>query len=239
MFGYHKFIRRPPNVFFTKVVDNINSSFSKRNLIYITDGYLYLDIPKSASSFIKSLIISSQKLSLDCGPKYPHSAVFERPRIYNEISNFKIISFVRDPIDRFCSVVREKFKLGSSDNNSTWSPYRYPLKFNTYNFNDIENMIDKIVKLPYSIIDKHLLPQSYFIDLYLNKKNLYIYETSEIKNKMSEILTEKVAWPSKTISLKTDKSLFNEDNLSQESLQKLRNFYKNDFNYLANLKNNT
>ena len=137
-------MRRPPSVFFTKVVDNINSSFCKRNLIYITNDYLYLDIPKSASSFIKSLIISSHKLSLDCGPQYPHSAVFERPRIYKDISNVKVISFIKDPIDRFCSVVREKFKLGSLDNNNKWSPYRFPLKSNTYKFNDVEKMIDKI-----------------------------------------------------------------------------------------------
>ena len=231
-------MRRPPSVFFTKVVDNINSSFCKRNLIYITNDYLYLDIPKSASSFIKSSIISSHKLSLDCGPQYPHSAVFERPRIYKDISNVKVISFIKDPIDRFCSVVREKFKLGSLDNNNKWSPYRFPLKSNTYKFNDVEKMIDKIVKLPYSIIDKHLLPQSYFLDIYLGNKNLVIYETSEIKNKMSKILTKEVVWPSKSISLKTDKSLFNKDNLSHDSLQKLKNFYKNDLHYLSTLKKN-
>ncbi len=238
MFAYRRILERPPKVFFIKVFDNINSSFCKRNLIYITNNYLYLDIPKSASSFIKSLIISSQKLSLDCGPKYPHSAVFERPRFYKDISNFKIISFMRDPIDRFCSVVREKFKLDISDKNSEWSPYRYPLKSNTYKFNDVEKMIDKIVKLPYSIIDKHLLPQSYFLDIYLGNKNLVIYETSEIKNKMSKILTKEVVWPSKSISLKTDKSLFNKDNLSHESLQKLKIFYKNDLHYLSTLKKN-
>ena len=236
MFGNYKLIRRPPSVFFTKVVDNINSSFCKRNLIYITNDYLYLDIPKSASSFIKSLIISSHKLSLDCGPQYPHSAVFERPRIYKDISNVKVISFIRDPIDRFCSVVREKFKLGSLDNNNKWSPYRFPLKSNTYKFNDVEKMIDKIVKLPYSLIDKHLLPQSYFIDIYISNRNLVIYETTEIKNIMGKILKEKFFCPSKSISLETDKSLFNKDNLSQESLQKLKKFYKNDFHYMTHLK---
>ena len=135
-------------------------------------------------------------------------------------------------------MVREKFKLDISDKKSEWSPYRYPLKSNTYKFNDVEKMIDKIVKLPHSIIDKHLLPQSYFLDIYLGNNNLVIYETSEIKNKMSKILTKKVVWPSKSISLETDKSLFNKDNLSHESLQKLKNFYRNDLHYLSTLKKN-
>ena len=145
---------------------------------------------------------------------------------------------MRDPIDRFCSVVREKFKLDISDMNSEWSPYRYPLKFNTYKFNDVEKMIDKLVKLPYSLIDRHLLPQSYFIDIYIGNRNLIIYETTEIKNIMGKILKDKFFWPSKSISLETDKSLFNKDNLSQESLQKLKKFYKNDFHYMTHLKNN-
>ena len=144
---------------------------------------------------------------------------------------------MRDPIDRFCSVVREKFKLDISDKNSEWSPYRYPLKSNTYKFNDVEKMIDKIVKLPYSLIDKHLLPQSYFIDIHIGNRNLVIYETTEIKNIMGKILKEKFFWPSKSISLETDKSLFNKDNLSKESLQKLKKFYKNDFHYMTHLKN--
>ncbi len=231
-----KLIRRPPNVFFTKVVDNLNSSFCKRNLIYITNEYIYLDIPKAASSFIKSIIINTQKLSLDCGPNYPHSAVFERPRIYKDMSNFKIVSFIRDPIDRFCSVIREKFKLGSSNEKVKWSPFRYPLKFNTYKFDEVDKIINKIVKSPYSLIDKHLLPQSYFLDFYLGNKNLNIYETSAIKNVMTEILPEKVIWPSKSISLQTDKSLFNKNNLSQESLIKLNEFYKNDLQNIAKLK---
>ena len=133
-------------------------------------------------------------------------------------------------------MVREKFKLGSLVNNNKWSPYRFPLKSNTYKLNDVEKMIDKIVKLPYSLIDKHLLPQSYFIDIYISNRNLVIYETTEIKNIMGKILKEKFFWPSKSISLETDKSLFNKDNLSQESLQKLKKFYKNDFHYMTHLK---
>ena len=72
-------------------------------------------------------------------------------------------------------------------------------------------MIDKIVKLPYFLIDKHLLPQSYFIDIYIGDRNLVIYETTEIKNIMGKILTDNFFWPSKSISLETDKFLFNKE----------------------------
>ena len=89
-----KFVKRPLKIFIPKILDRVNSFFPSR-LIYLSSNYLYLDIPKSASSFIKSTIINSSNLSISCGAEYPHSSVFKRPP-YENINRFKIYSFIRD-----------------------------------------------------------------------------------------------------------------------------------------------
>ncbi len=230
-----KFFDKPNKIYLVKLIDRLNETISKRNLIYINSNYIYLDIPKSASSFIKAIIIKSNNLRINCGPNHPHAAVFKRPKFNNDISNKKIISFIRDPVDRFCSVMREKFKLGSNNKKIKWSPFVKPLKFIRYNFNEVELIIDRLVNSPIETIDKHLLPQSYFINLYSQKFNIEIYKIGEIENKLSSILINKVDWPSKTISLETDKSLFNREDLTKNSLIKLKDFYKLDYEYINNL----
>ena len=231
----NKFLNKPNKIYLVKLIDRLNATFSKKNLIYINSNYLYLDIPKSASSFIKAIIIKSNNLRINCGPNYPHSAVFKRPRFNDDISSTIIISFIRDPIDRFCSVMREKFKLGSNNKNIKWSPYVKPLKFIRYDFNEVELIIERLVNFPLETIDKHLLPQSYFINLYSQKYNIEIYKIGEIENKLSSILINQVDWPSKTISLETDKSLFNRKDLTKNSLIKLKDFYKLDYEYINRL----
>lgn len=229
------FFNRPNKIYLPKIIDKLNSLISQKNLIYLNSNYLYLDIPKSASSFIKSIIISSNNLGLNCGPNYPHSAVFKRPRINEDISRFKIISFMRDPIDRFCSVIRQKFQLENKNQNIMWSPYIKPLKFLRYKFSEVDLLIDRIVNQPLAIIDKHLLPQSYFINFYSRNNNLEIFKTSQIENKLSSIFDNDIVWPSKNIALKTDKSLFNSKDLTQKSIMKLKDFYKMDYDYIENL----
>ena len=127
------FSKRPLKIFIPKILDRVNSFFSKSDLIYLSPNYLYLDIPKSASSFIKSTIINSSNLSISCGAEYPHSSVFKRPKPYENINRFKIYSFIRDPIDRFCSVIREKFNISNDSLKTEWSPYSYLLKHKKYN----------------------------------------------------------------------------------------------------------
>ena len=80
-----------------------------------------------------------------------------------------------------------------------------------------------------------MLPQSYFINFYSKNKNLEIYKTSQIENKLSNIFDNDIVWPSKNIALKTDKSLFNSKDLTQKSIMKLKDFYKMDYDYIDNL----
>jgi len=227
-----KFSKRPSKIFIPKILDRVNSFFSKSDLIYLSSNYLYLDIPKSASSFIKSTIISSSDLSISCGSEYPHSSVFKRPRLYQNINRFKIYSFIRDPIDRFCSVIREKFNISNDSLKKEWSPYSYLLKHKKYKLDNIDNMICDFVKCPYFIIDKHLLPQAHYLEKYYKRENLLIYRTNDLKNKLPEIITGPLIFPNEKIALKTNNNLFNKDHLSKKALLKLKQYYKKDYTFL-------
>ena len=227
--------KRPIKIFIPKIIDRMNSYISKADLIYICKGYLYLDIPKSASSFIKSIIISSSDLSISCGKNFPHSSVFKRPRLYQNISQFKIYAFIRDPIDRFCSVIRQKFNISNDFCNTEWSPYSYLLKYKKYKLDNLERMIDDFVMCPNSMLDKHLLPQAYYLEKYYKNQNLFIYKTKDIKNKLREIMPEPLIFPSENISLKTDKNLFNKNCLSKNALSKLQKFYKKDYLFMEKI----
>ena len=226
---------RPISIFIPKIIDRLNSYFSKPDLVYITKNHLYLDIPKSASSFIKSIIINTSDLSISCGEKFPHSSVFKRPRLNENISQLKILSFIRDPIDRFCSVIRQKFNIKNYPSKNEWSPYCYLLKYKKYKLDNLEQMITDFVNYPYLMLDKHLLPQSYYLEKYNKCENLLIYRTSDIKDKLSEIIPGPLFIPNESISLKTDKNIFNNQFLSKKSLMKLKNFYKKDYIFMEKI----
>tara|TARA_A100001035_G_C27635157_1_gene431892 strand:+ start:98 stop:823 length:726 start_codon:yes stop_codon:yes gene_type:complete len=233
-----KFVKRPLKIFIPKILDRVNSFFSKSDLIYLSSNYLYLDIPKSASSFIKSTIINSSNLSISCGAEYPHSSVFKRPKPYENINRFKIYSFIRDPIDRFCSVIREKFNISNDFVKTEWSPYSQLLKYKRYKLDNLEKMVLDFVKCPDLIIDKHLLPQAYYLEKYYKSGKLFIYRTNDIKKKLPELMSGPLIFPNKKIALKTDKNLFNEDHLSKKSLLKLKEYYKKDYIFLEKISEN-
>ena len=230
-----KFAKRPIKIFIPKILDRINSFFSKSDLIYLSSNYLYLDIPKSASSYIKSTIINSSDLSIGCGAEYPHSSLFKRPKLHQNINRFKIYAFIRDPIDRFCSVIREKFNLPNDFLKTEWSPYSYLLKHKKYKLDNLEKMVFDFVKCPYLIIDKHLLPQAHYLEKYYRSENLLIYRTKDIKKKLIEIIPRPLIFPNDKIALRTDNSLFNKDHLSKKALLKLREYYKKDYIFLEKI----
>ena len=234
----HKLLKRPIKIFVPKIIDKLNSYFSKPDLIYLSSNYLYLDIPKSASSFIKSTIIDYSDLWISCGTQYPHSSVFKRPRLHQNISQFKIYSFIRDPIDRFCSVIREKFNISNNFSETQWSPYSHLLKYKNYKLDNIEKMILDFVKYPYFMIDKHLLPQAYYLEKYYKNENLFIYRTNEIRNKLTEIFPRPLIFPNENIALKTDKNLFNKNCLSKNAILKLEEYYKNDYIFMEKISLN-
>ena len=230
-----EFSKRPIKIFIPKIIDRLNLYISKPDLIYICSGYLYLDIPKSASSFIKSIIISSSDLSISCGKDFPHSSVFKRPWLYQNISQYKIYSFIRDPIDRFCSVIRQKFNISNDSYDNEWSPYSYLLKYKKYKLDNIEKMIFDFVKCPNFMLDKHLLPQASFLEKYNKNQNLFIYRTKDIKKKLNEILPQPLIPPDDNIALKTDKNLFNKNCISKNALSKLEKFYKKDYLFMEKI----
>ena len=108
-----------------KLLDMTFSLVSYPDLINLNEDYFYIDIPKSGSSFIKSSIIQNGNSIIKISNKYPHSALFKRTLFINSIKGKKIITFIRDPIERFCSVVRQKILFNK--NHRGFSPCKFDL----------------------------------------------------------------------------------------------------------------
>ena len=96
-------------------------------------------------------------------------------------------------------------------------------------------MILDFVKCPNSMLDKHLLPQAYYLEKYYKNQNLFIYRTKDIKNKLNEIMPGPLIFPNNNIALKTDKNLFNKTYLSKNALSKLKEFYKRDYLFMEKI----
>ena len=232
------YIIRKPNLMIMKLLDMTFSLVSYPNLINLNKDYFYIDIPKSGSSFIKSSIIQNGNSIIEISNKYPHSAIFKRTLFINSIKEKKIITFIRDPIDRFCSVVRQKILY--NEYLEGFSPSKFTLPFIDREFYsyEIEELIKKINKLPIFRTDKHIVPQFRFIRHYINHPNFEILHTSQITNKLLEIGIEEASFPKKEISLKTRKEIFNKNHLSLKSIKLLKNYYKEDYEILQKIKNN-
>ena len=221
------YILRSPHLLASKVIDRISSSFSlDRQLISINNNILYLDIPKTGSSFIKSSLVASGHVHYSAGYVYPHSAIFKRPRhLINDLSSFEIYAFVRDPILRFCSVYREKI-LANSLNKGSWSPSRFYFPF-CDSSSSPSKFIRRLIELPLYNVDKHLLPQYLFIKKFLGRPNFTMLPVSSISDFISSHVPVNSS-RSKAFELKTDPSVFGPSDLSQVDLERLRVYYASD-----------
>ena len=228
------YILRKPNLMFIKFIDKSNSLLSYPNLINLKNNYFYLDIPKCGSSFIKSTIIKDGNSLINISSKNPHSALFKRPYFFNSLDEKSIITFIKDPIERFLSVIRQKM-MNKKYFYSGWNPSKFPLKGKNYNLSEINEFIKHIVKLPINETDKHIIPQSKFIEDYLNHKKLKIFNVSYRTKILLEIGIKNSSFPNNKISLKTNADLFNITNLSDKSINLLKNYYSEDYKLLAKL----
>tara|TARA_A100001035_G_C27690621_1_gene457606 strand:+ start:112 stop:819 length:708 start_codon:yes stop_codon:yes gene_type:complete len=230
------YIIRKPNLMIIKLLDMSFSLVSYPNLINLNKNYFYIDIPKSGSSFIRSSIIQNDNSIFKISYKYPHSALFKRTLLINSIKEKKIIAFIRDPIERFCSVVRQKI-LGNKYLRG-FSPTQFNLPFIDREFYsyEIEDLIKKIDRLPMFRTDRHIVPQFKFIRQYINHPNFEVFHTSQITKKLLEIGIEEASFPNKEISLKTSRKIFNKDHLNYESIKILKNYYREDYKILEKIK---
>lgn len=230
------YIIRKPNLMIMKLLDMTFSLVSYPYLIKLNKNYFYIDIPKSGSSFIKSSIIQNGNSIIKVSNKYPHSALFKRTLVINSIKGKKIITFIRDPIERFCSVVRQKILFNK--NHRGFSPCKFDLPFIDREFYsyEIEELIKRIDKLPMFRTDRHIVPQFNFIRHYLKHPNFEILHISQITKKLLEIGIEEASFPNKEISLQTSKDIFNKNHLNQESIKILKNYYKEDYEILKKIK---
>ena len=219
---------------FIKLLDKGHSLISRPNLIILKNNYFYIDIPKCGSSFIKSTIIKEGDTLINISSFRPHSALFKRPFFLNSIEEKSIITFIRDPIERFLSVIREKM-IKKESFNYGWNPANYPFLSKSYKLSEIDEFINEVVNLPLFQTDKHIIPQSKFIKKYINHKQLKIFHISLISKVLLEIGINNCSFPDKKIALKTDPNLFNINNLSNKSISLLKNYYSEDYKLLDTL----
>ena len=228
------YIIRKPNLMFIKLIDKSHSLFSYPNLINLKNNYFYIDIPKCGSSFIKSTIIKEGDSLINISSFRPHSALFKRPFFLNSIDEKSLITFIRDPIERFLSVIREKMiKIESF--NYQWNPANYSFLSRSYKLSEMDAFVNELVNLPLYKTDKHIVPQSIFVKKYNNHKKLKIFHISLISKVLLEIGIKNCSFPDKKISLKTDPSLFNINNLSNKSISLLKTYYSEDYKLLDKL----
>ena len=225
---------RRPNLMFIKLLDKSHSLISQPNLIILKNNYFYIDIPKCGSSFIKSTIIKEGDSLINISSFRPHSALFKRPFLLNSIEEKSIITFIRDPIERFLSVIREKI-INKKSTNYRWNPANYPFISKSYKLSEIDELIKGLVNLPLHLTDKHIVPQNKFMKNYNNHKRFKIFHISLISKVLLEIGIHKSSFPDKKISLKTDPNLFNINNLSSKSISLLKEYYSEDYKLLDKL----
>ena len=221
------YILRKPGILIPKIVDKISTFLAyDKSLIVVDDDRIIVDIPKTGSSFIKSALIASGRCIYSRGPSYPHSAVFIRPCPFsNDLSSYKIFAFVRDPLQRFCSVYREKV-LCNAYNKGRWSPRQNSL-FSLPHRMDSSLLLRELISLPLHNVDKHLLPQYCFFKKFITLPNLTLLPSSCISDFVSSFVPSGVTIPVSS-ALKTDPSLFGPNNLDSSSLQQLRIYYASD-----------
>lgn len=228
------YIIRKPTLMFLKLLDKSHSFLSYPNLINLKNNYFYIDIPKCGSSFIKSTIIKEGNSLINVSSFRPHSALFKRHFFLNSIEEKSIITFIKDPIERFLSVIRQKM-MNKSFFNYGWNPAKSPLKSKSYKLSEINEFIDQVVNLPLNQTDKHIVPQNNFIKNYQNHKKLKIFHVSHISKILLEIGINNSSFPDKSIALKTDTNLFNINNLNKKSISLLKSYYSEDYKLLDTL----
>tara|TARA_Y100000994_G_C15625531_1_gene414870 strand:- start:282 stop:986 length:705 start_codon:yes stop_codon:yes gene_type:complete len=228
------YVIRKPNLMLLKLIDKSYSFISHKNLINLKNNYIYIDIPKCGSSFIKSTIISEGDSLMHISNFNPHSALFKRPFFFNSIEEKSIITFIKDPIERFLSVVREKFWHEKFVKNG-WNPSKFHLYSKPYKLSNIDEFIEEVVDLPLNNTDKHLIPQNKFIKNYFNHEKLKIFHVSHISKILLEIGISNSSFPDNKIALKTDSNLFNINNLSNKSISRLKSYYAEDYKLFEKL----
>lgn len=221
------YVLRSPLVMSLKIGDALSSSFSCRSLLRISDDVCIVDIPKSGSSFVKSSLISAGMVNLALSPSHPHAALFKRPFCVEPRMDMRIYAFVRDPIDRFCSVVREKL-LNNTLHSRGWSPYKLGCARRHFTIHEVDEMIELFTRLPFFRVDKHLLPQSHFWSQYFPFPGFRLKPLSGIRSFLTEHGIGPSCHPSSSISLVTDKHLFSADSLTASSLARLKAYYRSD-----------
>lgn len=228
---------RKPDLMLIKILDKTYSLISHPNLINLNKDYYYLDIPKSGSSFVRSSIIKDGNSIINISNKYPHSALFKRTLYWNSIDQKKIISFIRDPVERFCSVVRQKM-MNKKFSKEGWNPSKFPWSGKLYTLSNVNQLINDFINLPFNQTDKHIIPQSIFIKKYSKNDNLKIFHVSNMSKILLEIGISESSFPDDKISLKTDSNLFNINNLSNNSIGLLKSYYSEDYKLLEKLHTN-
>lgn len=221
------FVFRSPLISGVKIADCIHKSFCHPNLIEIADQTFIVDIPKSGSSFLKSSLIAAGRSSFSFSPRLPHTALFSRPLRCQELFESKIFAFVRDPIDRFCSVVREKI-MQSSLHAHGWSPYLFSFGRQFYDCTAIDAMVNEFTTSPFWLLDKHILPQAYFWSPFLSLPGFQLLPLSSMNDFLCSSGIDSVFFPDTRVSLKTVKSDFCSSDLSDLSVGRLSSFYRSD-----------
>jgi hypothetical protein len=218
---------RKPRLAFYKVCDRLNESFHCPGLIRLSDDICYVDIPKVASSFVKSAFLYSKSDFVGAGPLYPHSNIF--PRIHlSEINQFtRMLCFWKDPIERFCSVIREKMFCNSRP--VCWSPFSVPLFARRFSVDSVEIMIESIVECPYALVDKHILPQFLFSARYSALPCFEHIPVSLLSSSLVSIGISEEFFPDSRVALNTDKRLFSSCMLSKRARTLLCQYYELDY----------
>ena len=214
---------RSPSVTYWKLIDRLHRCFCLPHLISLTEDACFLDIPKIGSSFFKSTLCRNGYCKFGMGSSYPHSNIYPRPLIFNSSSINTIICFWKNPIDRFCSVIREKLIQSSN----SWSPMSLPYG-PSFDVEHVDDLIEFFVRQPYSVIDKHLLPQTLFHKPYRSHHSFRLLHHSQIDSVLLKYFPSQSFQSNYNISLVTDQSLFNRKNLSTHSLTLLSRFYQED-----------
>ena len=91
----------------------------------------------------------------------------------------------------------------------------------------VSELIDELLLLPIRSVDKHLMPQSYYIDKFTSLPNFHVFTTSCIDQFVSSVIGLNSKLPTH-LSLRTNAESFNESNLSASELHALKSYYKND-----------
>ena len=121
--------------------------FSIKPIISHEKRFIYLHIPKNASSTIRDCLFGRQK-ELDY-------IFYKNVNSYNDYFKF---AFFRNPYDRFLSFYKDNLK-GDVLNQEEYRPYGQYSKLE-----NIDNLINHVITYDDFELDYHLKPQSWFVD---------------------------------------------------------------------------